>query len=99
MRYRLCSQSRLRENHLTSDIVFDPKRDSDFINGILLERDDLLIDGEGHSIDAGGLARIFEVTGENVTIRNFTFLNCRADEGGAIINRGMLRLDNVKFIT
>lgn len=83
----------------TSDIVFDPKRDSDFINGILLERDDLLIDGEGHSIDAGGLARIFEVTGENVTIRNFTFLNCRADEGGAIINRGMLRLDNVKFIT
>ena len=81
----------------TSDIVFDPERDSDFINGILLEDDNLLIDGDGHTIDARGMARVFEVTGKNITIRNFIFLNCRAGEGGAIINRGTLRLENVKF--
>lgn len=83
----------------TSDIVFNPMRDSNFINGILLGDDDLLIDGDGHTIDAKGLSRVFEVTGKNITIRNFTFLNCRADNGGAIINRGTLRLENVKFST
>ena len=81
----------------TSDIVFDPEGDSEFINGILLEDDNLLIDGDGHTIDARGMARVFEVTGKNITIRNFIFLNCRAGEGGAIINRGTLRLENVKF--
>ena len=61
-----------------------------FINGIKINRT-LTINGNGATIDGSNIARIFNVTGTNVVIKNITFINGNAtgnnyDEyGGAII--------------
>ena len=46
----------------------------------------LTIDGKGHTIDAKGQARIFNISrADNVTIKNITFINAKAaGDGGAI---------------
>ena len=45
-----------------------------FSLGILLNTDGQVIDGGGHTIDAKGLARIFNVRARNVTIKNIKII-------------------------
>lgn len=66
--------------------------------GVILDVDDLVIDGNGHTIDAKGKIRIFACTGKNVTIKNITLKNgftkpdgpsnIEYGNGGAIYVRG-----------
>ena len=48
-----------KEIVLDSDFVFDDE--NEYSDGIKLDVDDLVIDGDGHVIDAYHAARIFEV--------------------------------------
>lgn len=60
-----------------------------FIDGIELSGDNLVIDGCGHSIDAQGAVRIFEITRGKVTFKNITFvMGNNHNNGGAILNSG-----------
>lgn len=52
------------------------KYEKDFYEGgIELDIDNLVIDGNGHTIDACGYSRIFIITGENITLKNIIFEN------------------------
>ena len=68
---------------LDKNYTYDPVSDSAFTGGIEITRS-VTINGNGHTIDAKGQARIFYVGGDNVTINNITFVNGSAEYGGAI---------------
>lgn len=80
-----------------------------FNEGIVLEQDNLTIEGNNHTIDANSLSRIFKVMGKNISIRNVIFKNGNFNEeleekhsngGGAIYigEDASLNLFNCKFI-
>ena len=72
---------------LDSDIVLGDGEGPIYLEGINLDCD-IIIDGNGHSIDACGKVRIFYSSGE-LTIKNISLLNGYSDEsGGAIVVDG-----------
>ena len=72
---------------LSNDFYFDYDYDRDFVNGIVISRS-VVIQGNGHVIDADGI-RIFNITNDaQVVIRNVTLVNGEHEEGGAIYNDG-----------
>ena len=82
-----------KEIVLDSDIVLGDDEESQYLEGIELDVDDLAIDGNGHTIDARGKARIFECIGKNVIIKNIILKNGFVKGyGGAIHNRGNLKI-------
>ena len=86
-------RSGVKEIVLDSDIVLDPDEESQYLNGIKLDADDLAIDGNGHAIDAQGLTRIFYCTGKNIIIKNIILKNgFTIENGGAIHNNGELTI-------
>lgn len=60
----------------------DSEKDA-FKDGIVIDHD-LVLNGQGHTIDARRLARIFQINKGSVTIANATLVNGKADNGGAI---------------
>ncbi|WP_407375799.1 right-handed parallel beta-helix repeat-containing protein, partial [Methanobrevibacter sp.] len=68
-------------------------------DGIKIDRNDFIIDGGGHTIDAQGLTRIFEFAGENIQVKNITLKNGFTKfRGGAIHNNGNgLKIINSTF--
>ena len=73
--------------------------ESGYDEGIKIEKSDITIDGQGHTIDAKGKARIFYVQADNVVIKNITFLNGSAmSDGGAVYFSGEGNVINCKFI-
>ena len=68
---------KLENNYTFSELIYG--------DGISISRSDIVIDGQGHTIDAQGLSRIFYVMGNNITIKNITFKNGNnLQMGGAI---------------
>ena len=66
---------------LDKDYVYENDFD---INGINII-DSITIDGQGHTIDANGKGRIFNITAENVILKNITFANgYTTGKGGAV---------------
>lgn len=63
---------------LMDDYVFS-EGDDNFTKGILISRD-LIVNGDGHTINANGHARIFNATG-NVVFKNIFFINGGAKNG------------------
>ena len=61
-------------------------------SGITISKNNVTINGNGHTIDANAGGRIFEITGNNVTIKNLIFINSFVIygnlNGGAIYNTG-----------
>ena len=73
---------------LDNDYIYNPVFDYDLTGGIVIDRPVTII-GNGHTLNATGLARIFNIQADNVTIENITFANGnRVDNGGAIFWRG-----------
>lgn len=70
---------------LDSNITLSNDEESKYLDGIKLDVDDLIIDGNGYTIDAQGKTVIFECSGKNIKIRNITLKNGFADDGDAII--------------
>lgn len=68
-------------------------------NGIVINKDNIVIDGKGHKIDAKGKTGIFNITGTTVTLKNIIFTNGKFTKGGAIYGYGdNLRVINCTFI-
>ena len=82
--YELINNAGSEPITLNYDYTFDESYDSEFVSGIPI-LNDLVIDGNGHFIDANGLARIFNISnGADVTIGNISIVNGNGDNGGAI---------------
>ena len=87
--------SREKEIVLDSDIVLNESEVPQYLEGISLDVDDLIIDGGGFTVDACGKARIFNSTARNITIKNLIVKNA----SGAIYNfRGVLNILNSIFL-
>ena len=84
---------------LDADIVLDDDEEFYYKEGINLDIDDLIIDGDGHYIDARRKTRIFNCTGKNILLRNIKFKNGFSKEnGGAIfIDYGELSIMESNF--
>ena len=70
--------------YLSHDYKYNNNSDYSFIYGVVISRSGIIIDGNGHIIDGAGQARMFTITGENVTIQNLVFTNGTSAYGGAI---------------
>ena len=81
---------------LDIDYLYDDK-DSAYTEGIQITKNNLVIDGNAHTIDGQGIARIFNIAGDNVTLMNINFLNGNATSGGAIWVSGNLTVDGCNF--
>ena len=70
-----------------------------YSGGITISKQ-ITIDGQGHTIDAQGKARIFYVQANNVILKNIIFKNGNSvDQGGAIYAAGTsLTVNNCTFI-
>ena len=91
--------SGVKEIILGSDIILGEEEKSKYKNGIKLDVDDLIIDGNGHVIDACRRGRIFECTAKNVTLKNIRLKNgYTRDEGGAIVNTDKLTIEDSIFV-
>ena len=70
---------------LTKDYSFDPQKDSNYTNGIPIEVDNLVIDGQNHTIDAKNKFKAFLIKSSNVTLRNINIINgYSVSDGGAV---------------
>ena len=61
--------------NLENNYTYDSTKDENFINGININRDGLTINGNGHTIDASGMARVFNILASDVTLNNITIKN------------------------
>ena len=59
--------------NLTRDYTYSPELDT--IDFILINKNNLTINGNGHTIDALNQSRLFEIDAENVTLENMDFVN------------------------
>ena len=85
--------SGIKEIVLDSDLKINPPQNIlEYRCGI--NNDDVVIDGNGHSIDGLNRYGIFRISGENVTLKNIVFKN---SWGTAIINCGSLNIENCIF--
>lgn len=82
-----------KEIILDSDIILDSNEELEYIKGIELDVNNIVIDGNDHTIDANGKARIFKSGGRNIMIKNITLKNgFNEKNGGAIFNTGELNI-------
>ena len=88
-----------KEITLDSDIIIKDSEVSIYNQGIILETD-IVINGNGHVIDARGKSAIFAVIGADVTIRNAVFKNGKShcDDEYAILNEGNLTLTDCSIL-
>lgn len=69
--------------NLDADIILGDDEKYKYISGIKVEPSKVIVNGNGHTIDARGKTRIFDI-GSHVTFRNVTFKNGFSQkEGGA----------------
>lgn len=81
---------------LERNYSFDEAMDGEFKNGIILPTP-ITIDGQGHSIDAKGLARIFLIH-KGSKIKNLELTNGNASYyGGAILSYHTVIIENCTF--
>ena len=86
----------LNEFKLARDYVYDEDTDANFTGGIAFSKNNFMLDGNGHSIDGNNIARIFDVTGSNITLKNLIIKN--ANNGAISLNpaaNAVYYMDNV----
>ena len=70
---------------LNSNYIYDSSTDSSYKNGVVITQHDLVIDGNGCTISGSNAARIFNIEGNNVTLKNINFINGYGEfNGGAV---------------
>ena len=83
---------------LDHNYAYNKTFDEEFVKGIVIDKNNLVIDGKGYSIDGKNLARIFNVTGNGITLQNINFINAKADNGGAVhITGNSVKIVNCTF--
>ncbi|MBR5954832.1 MAG: right-handed parallel beta-helix repeat-containing protein [Methanobrevibacter sp.] len=85
---------------IQQDYKYDSTADNGLESGILINKSNFIINGNDHTIDGANQARIFNVSGENITILNLNLINGNADNGAAISieSHNSLTINNVRFI-
>ena len=63
-----------------------------------INKNNFVVNGNGHTIDCDNKARAFNITGKNVEINNIIIKNGLYQEGSAISSTENLKLNNVTFI-
>lgn len=87
------------EINLTEDVILEDFEEEDYKAGIEINDDNLIIDGNGHTIDGNKKTPLLNVNDSNVTLKNFRFKNGFSEySGGAIINNGVLTLESCDFL-
>lgn len=81
---------------LTRDYKFN--NDTDNNTGIVISKDNFVLDGKGHTIDGNNLSRIFNITGNNIKLTNLIIKGGNFINGGGIYSTGNLTLNNISFI-
>ena len=81
---------------LTNDYAFNNETDNN--TGILIGKDNFVLNGNGHIVDGKNLSRIFAIGGNNVTLSNLVLINANTDRGGAVFVEGTVTLNNITFI-
>ena len=81
---------------LNQDYAFNNETDNK--NGIVISKDNFIVNGNGRTIDGNNQAKIFNITANNVTLSNIILKNGNAEKGGAISSSGNLTLNNITFI-
>ncbi len=64
---------------LTADYRYESDKDGLYAEGVLIENKNVIIEGNGHTINCVGLSTPFNITGSNVTIRNVHLVNCKEE--------------------
>ena len=94
---------------LDCDIRMHENEQDFYEGGIEIDKDNLIIDGQGHTIDSAGLSRIFYVSGNNITLKNIIFKNGfyfknyfdnSSCGGGAIciLHNSSVHIENCEFL-
>lgn len=83
---------------LSSNVGLDDDEAEDYSDGIKIDVDDLVFDGNNHIIDADNKVPIFKINAKNVVIKNTVFKNAFSKMGGAISNIGDVTFENCKFM-
>ena len=89
----------LNENtiKLEKNIIFDVKKDKEFIGGLVISKNNVSIDGNGFEIDGKNISKLFKISGENITISNVYFKNCYSTDFSIIENNVSVSFINCKF--
>ena len=85
---------------ITQDYIYDNTTDFGLKNGILVNKTNFTINGNGHTVDGAGQARIFNIQA-NVTLLNIKLINGFENEMGGAIFSGYftyLHCENVTFV-
>ena len=82
--------------NLTQDYVFNNETDDS--SGIIIGKDNFVLNGNGRTINGNNQSRIFNITANNVTLSNLILTGGNAEKGGAIYATGLLTLTNITFI-
>lgn len=80
---------------LNDDYSFDDAKDGDYINGIVIKKNNFVINGNNHVIDAKNKAGLFTIIGTNVTINNLILKN---SNNRALNISGTVITTNVTFM-
>ena len=91
--------SGVEEIFLTENVLLEDCEEEDYISGIEINADNLIIEGNGHIIDGNKKTPLLKVNAFNVTLKNFRFKNGYSEySGGAIINNGSLTVVGCIFL-
>ena len=67
-------------------------------SGIVINNNNFVLDGNGYIINGNNQSRIFDIYGNNVTLKNLIIIHGKTNNnGGGIYNVGNLQLINVSF--
>lgn len=93
------------EVKLNADYRYNPNFDK--CKPIEISKSDIIIDGQGHTIDAAGKTKIFSFTGANIVLKNINFENgytqnsvsdYELNYGGAVYFKNGGTIENCNFI-
>lgn len=71
---------------------------SNWTNGVQINKDNITIDGKGHTIDCTGQnSRMFDIQKKGITLKNIKFTGGSSDRGGAIYTNKDLTIINCTF--
>lgn len=93
-------ESGIEEITLTENILLEKGEEEEFIEGIEISTDGLIIDGKNHTIDGNGKVSILSIKASNITLKNIIFKNGFSEDFcGAINNHSKdLRVNHCQFI-
>ncbi|MCC7554172.1 MAG: hypothetical protein KO202_06790 [Methanobacteriaceae archaeon] len=74
--------------NINKDITITNTEKITYKEGILVNKDNITIEGNGNKIDGDYSVRFFKIIGNNVIVKNLNFINGKSVSAGAIQNNG-----------